>query len=194
MRTTNKSLICFLLLLTLGYFIIGTNVKLYAQESKLEAAIELSFSEDEDKKTITALATNEDGSPIEELDVYFYVKRTFSLLPIGDAFNTTDENGEVSITFPDDLPGDETGKVDIVVKIIESDEYNDLTVEIDKNWGVKTALEKTDEERSLWAAAANAPWTLVISTSSMILATWIIYWYIIFILFKISKIKPLKSK
>jgi len=164
--------------------------KIHAQEVKSKAELTLSFSEDKDTKTITAFAIDEEGVPIEELDIYFYVKRTFSLLPFGDRFNTTDENGEVSVVFPNDLPGDTAGKVTIVVKIMESDIYDDLTMEIDKNWGLMTEADKADEERSLWAAAANAPLTLVFTTSTMILVTWVIYWYIIVILFKISKIKP----
>lgn len=183
----------FIFLLCLCSWLFLQHSKINAQEDKSKAEVTLSFSEDQDAKTITAFATNEEGAPIEELDIYFYVKRTFSLLPFGDTFNTTDENGKVSVVFPSDLPGDTAGKVTIIVKIIESDMYNDLTIEVDKNWGLLTEADKTEEERSLWAAAANAPLTLVLTTSSMILATWIIYWYIIYILFKISKIKPLKS-
>ena len=183
----------FIFLLCLCSCLFLQASKMNAQEVKSKAEVTLSFSEDKDTKTITAFAIDEEGAPIEELDIYFYVKRTFSLLPFGDRFNTTDKNGEVSVVFPNDLPGDTAGKVTIVVKIMESDIYDDLTMEIDKNWGLMTEADKADEERSLWAAAANAPLTLVFTTSSMILVTWVIYWYIIHILFKISKIKPLKS-
>ena len=153
----------------------------------------LSFTEENDVHTIKATATDQEGVPIEELDLYFYVQRTFSLLPIGDTFNTTNEKGEVEVEFPTDLPGDPEGKVIIVVKILESDLYNDLSVELTKNWGVPTPLELLDEKRSLWAAAANAPITLVLSISGMILAIWFIICYIIIVLYRISKIKPLKS-
>lgn len=183
----------FIFFLCLCSWLFLQDSKIHAQEVKSKAEVSLSFSEDKDTKTITAFAIDEEGVPIEELDIYFYVKRTFSLLPFGDTFNTTDENGKVSVVFPNDLPGDTAGKVTIVVKIMESDIYDDLTMEIDKNWGLIAEADKTEEERSLWAAAANAPLTLVFTTSTMILVTWVIYWYIIYILFKISKIKPLKS-
>jgi len=166
----------------------------YGQEEdeKQDAVVTLSFSEEDSRNTITATATDKEGLPIEELDIYFYIKRTFSLLSIGDAFNTTNENGEVVVQFPKDMPADTEGNVAIVVKIIESDLYNDLEIETIKKWGIP--IEKTDysiEKRSLWAAAANAPITLVLTVSGMILVIWFIICYIIFILIKISKVKPI---
>ena len=186
---------CYFLkiVLVLNLVFIG-NPNMYAQDDTMEnATVSLSFSAKDDVKTIIATATDQTGLPIEELDLYFYVKRTFSLLPIGDSFNTTDENGVVEVKFPDDLPGDTSGNVEIVVKIIESDLYNDLSVNVTKNWGIPVRLDQSEEKRSLWAAAANAPITLVVATSGMILVIWFIIGYIIYELIKISKIKPLKS-
>lgn len=174
--------------------IIGLNsFMIYGQDSLKNATVSLTFLEENESKIIKAVALDESNLPIEELDLYFYVERTFSLLPIGDVFNTTDENGEVLIEFPSDLPGDTEGNVEIVVKIIESDIYNDLAIEVTKNWGIRTQLDQSEEKRSLWAAAANAPISLVLIVSSMILVIWYIICYIVFKLFRISKIKPIKS-
>ena len=173
--------------------IMGLNSSIiYGQDSFEDADIALTFSEENEVKTITAKATDSTGLPIEELDIYFYVKRTFSLLPIGDVFNTTDENGEVVVEFPNDLPADSEGYVTIIVKILESDIYNDLSVETVKKWGIQTSYDQFEEKRSLWAAAANAPITLVVIVSGMILAIWFIIVYIIVVLFKIRRIKPLR--
>ena len=181
------------ILMIIGFICISNTV-IYAQEEKQDATVSLSFSEENEAKTISAIATDQTGLPIEELDLFFYVQRTFSLLPIGDPFNTTDENGVVEVEFPTDLPGDTEGNVTIVVKIIESDIYNDFSLETVKNWGIPTIqLDESEEKRSLWAAAANAPISLVLIVSGMILAIWYIISYIIFILYKISKIKPLKN-
>ena len=181
------------ILMIIGFICISNTV-IYAQEEKQDATVSLSFSEENEAKTISAIATDQTGLPIEELDLFFYVQRTFSLLPIGDPFNTTDENGVVEVEFPTDLPGDTEGNVTIVVKIIESDIYNDFSLETVKNWGIPTIqLDESEEKRSLWAAAANAPISLVLIVSGMILVIWYIISYIIFILYKISKIKPLKN-
>lgn len=166
----------------------------YGQDSMEDAILTVSFSEDNDTKIITTKAADQSGMPIEDLELYYFVKRTFSLLPIGDPFNSTDENGIIEVKFPNDLPGDTEGNVIIVVKILESDLYNDQTLEVSKNWGIPTVIEDPKaEKRSLWAAAANAPISLIVIVTSMIIAVWYIIFYIIFKLYKISRIKPLTN-
>jgi hypothetical protein len=183
----------FKILMIIGFVWIS-NAVIYGQEEMQDAIVTVSFSEEEDSKTITATALDQEGLPIEYLDLYFYVKRTFSLLPIGDMFNSTDENGMVEVEFPKDLPADEEGNVIIVVKVMEADMYNDLTLEMTKNWGIPAILDDPKvEKRSLWAAAANAPISLILIVSAMILVIWYIICYIIFNLYLISRIKPLNN-
>ena len=183
----------FKILMIIGFICIS-NAEIYGQEEMQDAIVNVSFSEKDGSKIITAIALDQEGLPIEYLDLYFYVKRTFSLLPIGDMFNSTDENGVVEVKFPSDLPADEEGNVIIVVKIMEADMYNDLTLEMTKNWGVPVVLDDPEvEQRSLWAAAANAPISLVLIVSAMILAIWYIICYIIFNLYLISRIKRLNK-
>jgi hypothetical protein len=183
----------FKILMIIGFICIS-NTEIYGQEEMQDAIVNVSFSEKDGSKIITAIALDQEGLPIEYLDLYFYVKRTFSLLPIGDMFNSTDENGVVEVKFPSDLPADEEGNVTIVVKIMEADMYNDLTLEMTKNWGVPVVLDDPKvEQRSLWAAAANAPISLVLIVSAMILAIWYIICYIIFNLYLISRIKRLNK-
>jgi hypothetical protein len=170
-----------------------SNTIIYGQETMEDATVSISFSEEDNTKTIIAKASDQTGLPIEDIELYFFVKRTFSLLPIGDGFNATDENGIIEIEFPNNLPGDTKGNLVIVTKIIESDLYNDLSIEITKNWGVPIILDDLEEKRSLWAAAANAPISLVIIVSLMIIAVWYIICYILFKLYKISKIKPINN-
>lgn len=179
-------------------FLFSNCTFIYGQDEDEEvqmqdAKVTLTFSEEEEVNTIKALATDLEGLPIEELDLYFYVQRTFSLLPIGDTFNTTDENGEVEVVFPNDLPADEEGNVKIIVKIFESDLYNDLSVEVTKKWGIPTEIDHSGEKRSLWAAAANAPLSLIFLTLGIIFAIWFVNCYIMYVLYQISRIKPLKS-
>ncbi len=170
--------------------IFGNNLLVYGQDAMEDAKVAVSFSEENGIKAITATAVDQEGVPIEELELYFYVKRTFSLLPIGDFFNSTDENGMVVVEFPNDLPGDDAkANVTIVVKIKESDLYNDLTLETTKNWGIPISLDPLKEKRSLWASSANAPFSLITGVSIMIIGIWYIIFYIFFKLYKISKIR-----
>ena len=169
------------------------NSIIYGQEEMEDALVSLSFSDETGTKIITATVTDQTGLPVEEVELFFYVQRTFSLLPIGDGFNETDENGVVEVEFPNDLPGDIEGNVTIIAIIVEHDLYNDLSIETIKKWGVPTHIKENKNERTLWAASANAPITLIVAVSGMILVVWYIILYIIFNFYSISKIKPLKS-
>ncbi|MEJ2114052.1 MAG: hypothetical protein P8X62_10325 [Flavobacteriaceae bacterium] len=187
----NRYVLKLLVLLSLIAF---NSSIVFGQDAMEDAILSISFSEDNDTKIITTKAIDQSGVPIEDLELYYFVKRTFRLLPIGDPFNSTDENGIIEVEFPNDLPGDPEGNVIIVVKILESDLYNDQTLEVSKNWGIPTVLEDPEaEKRSLWAAAANAPISLIFIVCSMIIAVWYIIFYIIFKLYKISRIKPLTN-
>lgn len=178
-------------LMIIGLLCISNSL-VYAQDEMQEAIVTVSFSEENENKMIRAKAVDQTGFPIEDLELYFFVQRTFSLLPIGDDFNSTDEEGIIEVEFPNDLPGDEEGNVIIVTKIIESDLYNDLTIENTKNWGIPIVIEdEKNEKRSLWAAAANAPMSLIIIISLLILSVWYIIFYIIYKLFRVSRIKPI---
>lgn len=196
MKLKSQYLTSFLNISWLIIFLFSNSNLAFSQDEDVlkDANVSLSFVDGDESNKIIATATDINGEPIEELDLYFYVKRTFSNLPFGDVFNTTDEDGIVQVEFPNDLPGDHEGNVTILVKIMESDQYNDLTIETKKNWGIPTEqLDQIEEKRSLWAAAANAPIVLVVSISIMIFSIWFINCYIIYVLFKISKIKPLNS-
>jgi hypothetical protein len=166
---------------------------IYGQEEDEEmqdAILEVFFEEDDESKTIIAKAIDLEGNPIVDLEMYFFVERTLSLLPIGDDFYYTDDDGIIEVEFPMDLPGDENGDVTIVTKILESDIYNDLAVESVKKWGIPIVIEDpNNENRSLWAAAANAPMSLIFIVSSLILAVWYVIWYIIYKLYRISRIR-----
>jgi len=180
------------ILVFLGLLLLN-NPTIYSQESLEDAKVTLSFSDENDRKIITATATDNEGLPIEELELYFYVKRTFSLLPIGDGFNMTDENGIIEVEFPTDLPGDNIGNVDIIVQLTESEIYNELSLEKTLKWGVPSKLIESDEKRSLWAASANAPMSLVIITSLLIFVVYFIIFFILYLFYKISRITPVEN-
>ena len=139
--------------------------------------------------TATVIETFGDsiGAPVPELDLFFYVERTFKPLPIGDIFNTTDENGEVTIEFPADLPGDTLGNVNIIAKIQESDEFIDTEVNKIINWGIPLEIDWRGDRRTLWAAGANAPIALMLLVNSLILIAWSLIFYMIYELYKISR-------
>ena len=90
----NRFILKLLILLSL---IVFNSAFVYGQDEMEDAIISISFSEDNDTKMIITKAVDQSGMPIEDLELYYYVKRTFSLLPIGDPFNSTDENGIIEV-------------------------------------------------------------------------------------------------
>ena len=155
------------------------------------AIIDLICKEENGKKLIVATAREYEhdtiGKPIPELDLHFYVERSFSLLPIGGLFTTTDEKGEATVEFPGDLPGDTLGNVNIIVKIQESDIYANTETSKIVEWGIPIVLDHSQNRRTLWAAGANAPITLLILVNGLILAAWSLIIFILVKLYLISK-------
>ena len=151
-------------------------------DERITPVIQLRFSVEDSIKYITARVNEyiDDtmGNPIPELDLYIFAQRTFSRLPIGDYFNTTDENGEVRIEFPYDLPGDSAGNVVIIASIEEDDRFEGVEVSKTASFGVPADIDHSENKRSLAAAGANAPISLLLLVNAIILAVWVILIYI----------------
>ena len=107
---------------------------------------------------------------------------------LGPDYNFTDENGEAKIEFPSDLPGDADGNGVVIVKIEDTDEYPDTEVRGTINWGIPASIDDRLSKRSLWATGANAPLSLIILVNSMIVAVWGFIIYIIFKIYRVSKL------
>ena len=134
--------------------------------------------------------------PQEGIEIKFLVERPLSPLPIKDVFNPSDdegrtftnENGDITLSFPDDLPGDVDGNLQILVRIVEHDDYGTVEVAEIKAWGIPTIINDITLKRSLWSSSANAPVSLLIFINALILAVWGIIFYIVFKIFQIRKI------
>ena len=134
--------------------------------------------------------------PQEGIEIKFLVERPLSPLPIKDVFNPSDDegrtltnvNGDISLSFPDDLPGDVDGNLQILVRIVEHDDYGTVEVADIKQWGVPTIINDLTLKRSLWASSANAPISLLIFINALILGVWGTIFYIVFKIFRIRNI------
>ncbi len=160
-------------------------------DERITPAIQLSFSVEDSVKYITAQVkeyiNDTIGAPIPDLDLYLYVQRTFSRLPIGDYFNTTDEHGEVKIEFPFDLPGDSAGNVVIIASVEEDDRFEGVEVSETVSLGIPAAVHLHESKRSLAAAGANAPISLLILVNATILVVWGIIIYIFTQIYRIRR-------
>jgi hypothetical protein len=159
--------------------------KLFAEDEK-KATIKLSFSQHDSVKTCKATVTSE-NTPVKEIEVHFYVQRSYSLLPIGKAI-ATDENGEASADFPTDIPGDKNGNYVAVVKIEDDDTYGNVETQQEIKWGVQPDMQKDKwNSRSLSASREKAPMYLIIASNLIIAVIWGTILYVIFQIFRIKK-------
>ncbi len=184
--------ICIKLILSLFLVYFELQASAFRQDDKrITPVIQLRFSEEDSIKYITAqvneYSSDSLGKPIAELDLYFFVQRTFSQLPIGDYFNTTNENGEVRIEFPYDLRGDSAGNVTIIARIEEDDMFEGVEVSKTASFGIPFHIDYRAHKRSLTAASANAPISLLILVNGIILAVWGIIIYIFTQIYRINR-------
>lgn len=127
--------------------------------------------------------------PVESADIKFYVKRLFGLLPVGEDNNFTDEQGEVTINFPNDLGGGSQGDLEVIIKLEDDDDFGNIIVSKTLPWGTKllTNREKFDQ-RNMWSARDKTPYYMLIWPNLILLAVWGVIFYLILQLVKINKI------
>lgn len=139
---------------------------------------------------ITLEGINEENemAPAAEVDVNIYVKRLFSLLPLTEDPETTDENGEISFEFPAGIPGDSTGNLIIVAKVDDNERFGYLEFRKKIAWGKPVIADSGMRTRELWSSRANAPIYLIVIVNAMLIGIWGVILYIIFEVLKIKKI------
>ena len=107
------------------------------------------------------------SAPLAEYEVKMSVPRMYSDLIVAEDY--TDEEGNVEFEFPDGIPGDESGNLDLKVRILDADEYGNLEVNLSQKWGVPKE-EVVEENRQLWSP--DAPFWMVVTFAVLMLAVW----------------------
>ncbi len=144
----------------LFFFVLLIYTKtLFAQDSAEsgQAKIVISFAEKDSVKQVTAKLTNGD-TVVKGIDIHFYAKKSFGLLPLEGDNITTDENGEAGVDFPTDLPGDASGNVTVIARVEDDDKLGNVEAMKTINWGVPAKVESAVPARALWSSGNNAPW------------------------------------
>lgn len=154
----------------------------YVKDVNLQASLKMIDS----VRTVTAHATrviDGDTVPAADEDIYFQVKRMFSNLPVEEGF--LDENGEMSIDFPNDIPGDADGYLEVIVKFDENYEFGNVEKRERIQWGVPTHHQRPESYRALWTQIA--PLWMIITLTIMLTGVWSHYLYVIIQLFRIRR-------
>lgn len=158
---------------------------LFAQDQKA-ATIKLDFISTDSTKICRATVMSE-NKPVAGPEVHLYVKRMYSLLPVGKVV-ATDENGAADVDFPMDLPGDKDGMLTVIARIEKDETYGDVETQSEIKWGFLSKKESPAwNDRSLSASREKAPMFLVVASSLVIVIIWGTIFYIFFQLVRIKK-------
>ncbi|MBX9851339.1 MAG: polysulfide reductase NrfD [Cytophagaceae bacterium] len=154
----------------------------FAQKSN--AVINLKERKDNAGIFIEALITQQQtGKPLQNVDLSFYAKRTFGLLPLGDV--TSDSVGkagiQISRKFP---PGDTLGNIKIIARIEDSDIVKDTSAYTIIQSEIRFP-SRTPFPRSVWAP--HAPLWLIATFILLLGGVWITYAYVIKTIINIKK-------
>jgi len=155
--------------------------------------LELDLKEIDSVKTVILNAFSLDSLqtkiPVEELDVVFSVGGMISKMPIEEG---TLENGEYEFEFPNDIPGNSQGDIDVFVVLEDHDEFANVTQKKTINWGVFHKVN-VEQPYTLWSEVAPI-WMYVVLTV-LLVGVWSNYIYSFINLLKIKKEgKELESK
>ena len=175
----------------------------YAGNTKVDAAsatihlqdvsLAISFSEKDSVKNvfIKAVAFNDKGEPsaIQDIPIELYVKRLFCLYRFGG--EKTDSAGSCTVEFPGTIPGDTTGNVTIVAKILENDVYGTIETVSDFKGG-KPLIIEPKPKRGL--GDTDAPLWMVYTLLVLLSGVWLHVLYVIRLVIKINIIGKKATK
>ncbi len=151
-----------------------------------DLSISLSLEEIDSVKTVTVkveqIMANDERVPLNEVEMQIFVARMFSHLPVGAI---TLAEGEGTLEFPNDLPGDTDGNLVVIAKFEEHEEFGTVMKSDTIAWGIKTAHYNAYSPRSLWTQVA--PVWMIITLSIMLLGVWGHYVYVIIQLVLLKK-------
>jgi hypothetical protein len=164
-----------------------------AETTITDVNLDMTLNEDEDgSKSVTLNGyTYSDGEVINISgeEVYLFVPRMFSLLQVGSGIL---EDGTVTISFPDDIPGDADGNLAVIGRFHEHWQYGNVERRIISDWGVPASHEVAESYRALWTQIA--PRWMIITLTILLLGVWGHYIFAIVSLVRIRRIAKRESR
>jgi 5-hydroxyisourate hydrolase-like protein (transthyretin family) len=122
---------------------------------------------------------------VSDEDIYLFVPRMYSLLPITEAY--TNEEGEDEVEFPNDIPGGPAGELLVIGKLDEHEAYGTIESQSQTNWGLPVSLDSSRLPRGLWSP--DAPMWMVITFIILMTGVWGHYFLIVYNLFRIKRME-----
>lgn len=170
-----------------GSFEGSENVEMSEGEvSVMDVNLSVELVEDEEGARVAILNayTMADGGevPVTDEDIYMFVPRMFSLLPIGEGYF---EDGNTTIEFPEDIPGDAEGNLTVIIRFHDHWLFGNVERRVETQWGVPASHEVAGETRALWTEVA--PTWMVITLTIMLIGVWGHYFFAIISLIRIKR-------
>lgn len=155
-----------------------------ADLSVKDVILEVTLTEPDSIKTVSVKAYTIDKGkevPVTGELVLVYLPRMFSLLPIGEI--TLDDTGNGTLEFPSDLPGDKEGKLTVITKFEENENFGNVEQTEVLKWGVPTEYSVPTDHRALWTK--TAPKWMIYTLSILLAGVWGHYLFAIISLIRI---------
>ncbi len=161
----------------------------YLKVKKAELQMDL-IQEDSLHQVLVSLYEHTNGHliPVPEIQIKIFVRRMFGLLPIDNGYAFTDDQGQVVVNYPNNIPADTSGNVSIVAKVIDHDDFGNITIEQNMKWGDAVNVEDILSKRTLWSTRSKAPFWLIVAANSVILGIWGVIIYLVYQLVRVNRI------
>lgn len=157
-----------------------------------DAELTMECAEADSVRTVALhLVKSEKGIMIPASDevITVYVKRMFNPLPVGEI--TLDENGNGTVEFPKDIPGDIEGNIIIISKFDDHPEFGNIEQKEVMKWGIPFIAQDHSSRRALWTK--TAPKWMIYTLSILLAGVWGHYLFTIISLVRI-KLSARKNK
>jgi hypothetical protein len=126
------------------------------------------------------------GEPVKNVDVTFYVQRSFGLMKVGNG--TTDTTGATSVEFPlDTRASDKRQLFKVLVKVEGDDNIRDVTTQAIVKSKIPFPADKPVPRALI---GSKAPWWLVISFWGTVGSVWAFFLYALLLVYKIKRSSP----
>lgn len=147
-------------------------------------------TDDADKSIRISLQAKTDGvwEPFADAELGVFIKRQFGRIPAGEETYTTDENGQVELTFDTEIPGDVHGFITLECVVEDNDELGNLATATQVKWGIPLEVTDNFNKRSLWGTRDKTPWWLLVFPNAIIAGVWGVVVYLVVTLFRIKRL------
>ncbi|WP_461639835.1 c-type cytochrome [Labilibaculum euxinus] len=142
---------------------------------------------------LTGVTAKGDRVALQGIELSVKVKRNFGYLDISGDDAYTNEKGEVNVQFPEDLPGDREGHVNLLVKVTDDAYYGEVIVDRIASLGIPTNPVNPLDERAMWGTRANAPIWIIFSYVGGVICIWGVIFLVLFQLIQLPKLAKNKE-